>query len=61
LNCARQAATEMLSFQHLDIEVTTPRAGVFRQAICDLLQQEIGANLSTQVRNLGWPVEPSHF
>eukprot|EP00434_Breviolum_minutum_P002803 symbB.v1.2.002464.t1/scaffold99.1/size346285/20 len=43
-----KAATEMLSFQHLDIEVTTPRAGVFRQAICDLLLQEIGANLSTQ-------------
>jgi len=35
----------------LDIDVTTPRAGVFRDAICELLQQELGANLTTLVRN----------
>lgn len=42
-----KAATETLSFQHLDIDVTTPRAGVFRDAICELLQQELGSNLTT--------------
>lgn len=42
-----KANTETLSFQHLDIDVTTPRAGVFRDAICELLQQELGANLTT--------------
>ena len=46
-----QANTETLSFQHLDIDVTTPRAGVFRDAICELLQQELGSNLTTLVRN----------
>jgi hypothetical protein len=35
----------------LDIDVTTPRAGVFRDAICELLQQELGAKLTTLVRN----------
>eukprot|EP00435_Cladocopium_sp_Y103_P070987 s205_g36.t1 len=38
---------ETLAFQHLDIDVTTPRAGVFRDAICELLQQELGSNLTT--------------
>lgn len=43
-----KAQAETLAFQHLDIEVTTPRAGVFRDAILDLLHQELGSNLSQQ-------------
>ena len=46
-----QVNAETLSFQHLDIDVTIARAGVFREAICDLLLQELGVNLTTLVRN----------
>lgn len=38
----------MLSFQHLDIQVTGPRAAVFRDAIVELLEMELGSALTPQ-------------
>ncbi|CAK9035702.1 RNase H domain-containing protein [Durusdinium trenchii] len=40
----------MLSFQHLDIQVTGPRAAVFRDAIVELLEMELGSALTPQVK-----------
>lgn len=37
---------EMLGFQHMDLEVTVPRVTIFRDALLDLMQTEIGDNLS---------------
>ena len=37
---------ETLGFQHLDLEVTVPRVVIFRDAIVDLIQAEMGAKLT---------------
>lgn len=47
---ALKDAAETLAFQHLEIDVTTPRAGVFRQAILDLMEMELGQRFSSEER-----------
>jgi len=42
---------ETLGFQHLDLDVTVPRVIIFRDAILDLLEAELGNRMSTAVRN----------
>merc|ERR1712060_618727 len=41
---------ETLGFQHLDLEVTVPRVVIFRDAIVDLLQVEMGARFTKKAR-----------
>ncbi|CAJ1405669.1 unnamed protein product [Effrenium voratum] len=43
-----KVVTETLGFQHLDIEVTTPRVCLFRDAILDVLESEVGSILTPQ-------------
>merc|ERR1712113_429554 len=40
----------MGGFQHLDLEVTIPRVVIFRDAIVDLLQVEMGARFTKKAR-----------
>ncbi|CAE7940187.1 unnamed protein product, partial [Symbiodinium sp. KB8] len=47
---ALKTVTETLGFQHLDIDVTTPRAGIFRNAILELFEQELGANFGGKAK-----------
>ncbi|CAE7649958.1 unnamed protein product, partial [Symbiodinium sp. CCMP2456] len=47
---ALKMVTETLGFQHLDIDVTTPRAGIFRNAILELFEQELGANFTGKAK-----------
>jgi len=44
---------ETLGFGHLALDVTVPRVVIFRDAILDLLQVELGSRLSTQAYS-GW-------
>eukprot|EP00429_Kryptoperidinium_foliaceum_P043833 CAMPEP_0176107138 /NCGR_PEP_ID=MMETSP0120_2-20121206/53766_1 /TAXON_ID=160619 /ORGANISM="Kryptoperidinium foliaceum, Strain CCMP 1326" /LENGTH=1123 /DNA_ID=CAMNT_0017441265 /DNA_START=66 /DNA_END=3437 /DNA_ORIENTATION=- len=44
---------ETLGFQHLELEVTSPRVGIFRDAIVDLLSEEVGDALTARARD-GW-------
>ncbi len=37
---------ETLGFQHLDLDVTVPRVIIFRDAILDLLEAELGNRMS---------------
>merc|ERR1740121_2344825 len=48
-----KVVVETLGFQHIDLEVTPPRVVVFRDAIVDLLQVEMGARFSKKARD-GW-------
>merc|ERR1712014_450633 len=41
---------ETLGFRHLDLEVTIPRVVIFRDAIVDLLQVEMGARFTKKAR-----------
>merc|ERR1712190_265930 len=41
---------ETLGFQHLDLEVTVPRVVIFRDAIVELLQIEMGARFTKKAR-----------
>eukprot|EP00435_Cladocopium_sp_Y103_P045434 s1627_g13.t1 len=41
---------ESLGFQHLDLEVTVPRVGIFRDAIVDLFDMELGQRFSTKAK-----------
>ncbi|CAK9088195.1 unnamed protein product [Durusdinium trenchii] len=41
---------ESLGFQHLDLEVTVPRVGIFRDAIVDLFDMEMGQRLTTKAK-----------
>ncbi|CAL1147647.1 unnamed protein product [Cladocopium goreaui] len=41
---------ESLGFQHLDLEVTVPRVGIFRDAIVDLFDMELGTRLTTKAK-----------
>merc|ERR1712060_959424 len=41
---------ETLGFQHLDLEVTVPRVVIFRDAIVDLLQVEMGSRFTKKAR-----------
>merc|ERR1719382_1139530 len=44
---------ETLGFQHLDLEVTGPRTIIFRDAIVDLLQVDMGSRFSRKAKE-GW-------
>lgn len=41
---------ESLGFQHLDLEVTVPRVGIFRDAIVDLFDMEMGQRFTTKAK-----------
>ncbi|CAE7676254.1 unnamed protein product [Symbiodinium necroappetens] len=41
---------ETLGFQHLDLEVTAPRVDIFREAILELLEMELGPRFSSKGR-----------
>ncbi|CAE6962445.1 unnamed protein product [Symbiodinium natans] len=41
---------ETLGFQHLDLEVTAPRVDIFREAIVELLEMELGPRLTSKGR-----------
>merc|ERR1712187_877696 len=45
---ALKVAVETLGFGHLALDVTVPRVVIFRVAILDLLQVELGSNLSKE-------------
>merc|ERR1712083_1008515 len=47
---ALKIIVETLGFQHLDLEVTVPRVVIFRDAIVDLLQVEMGARFTKKAR-----------
>merc|ERR1712190_22342 len=47
---ALKVIVETLGFQHLDLEVTVPRVVIFRDAIVDLLQVEMGARFTKKAR-----------
>jgi len=46
-----KAQVETLAFKHLNIEVTMPRATIFRDAILDLLEVELGDALTTSTHD----------
>jgi len=48
-----KVVVETLGFQHLDLEVTIPRVIIFRDAIVDLLQVELGSRFTSKTRD-GW-------
>jgi hemoglobin-like flavoprotein len=50
---ALKVVVETLGFQHLDLEVTVPRVVIFRDAIVDLLQVDLGARVSPRALE-GW-------
>ncbi|CAJ1400909.1 unnamed protein product [Effrenium voratum] len=41
---------ESLGFQHLDLEVTVPRVGIFRDAIVDLFEMEMGQRFTSKAK-----------
>merc|ERR1712190_433564 len=47
---ALKVIVETLGFQHLDLEVTVPRVVIFRDAIVELLQVEMGARFTKRAR-----------
>merc|ERR1712048_1326275 len=50
---ALKVAVETLGFGHLALDVTVPRVVIFRDAILDLFQVELGARLTKDAYN-GW-------
>jgi hemoglobin-like flavoprotein len=44
---------ETFGFQHLDFEITVPRVVIFRDAIVDLLEMELGGRFTTKAK-IGW-------
>ncbi|CAE8622846.1 unnamed protein product [Polarella glacialis] len=44
---------ETLGFQHLDMDVTVPRVVIFRDALVDLLEMELGGRFSSRAKS-GW-------
>lgn len=50
---ALKIIVETLAFQHLDFDVTVQRVGLFRDAIVDLLSNELGERFSVLARS-GW-------
>jgi len=47
---ALKTYTETLGFQHLDFEVTIPRVVIFRDALIDLFDMEIGARFTSKAK-----------
>ncbi|CAE8629502.1 unnamed protein product, partial [Polarella glacialis] len=50
---ALKIIVETLGFQHLDLEVTVMRVVIFRDAIVDLLEMELGPRFTSMARS-GW-------
>mmetsp|Transcript_56368 Transcript_56368/g.91234 ORF Transcript_56368/g.91234 Transcript_56368/m.91234 type:complete len:1164 (+) Transcript_56368:84-3575(+) len=50
---ALKLTTETLGFQHLDLEVTDARVIIFRDAIVDLLEMELGGRFTSKAKS-GW-------
>eukprot|EP00933_Yihiella_yeosuensis_P022233 TRINITY_DN1749_c0_g1_i1.p1 TRINITY_DN1749_c0_g1~~TRINITY_DN1749_c0_g1_i1.p1 ORF type:complete len:1119 (-),score=302.68 TRINITY_DN1749_c0_g1_i1:295-3651(-) len=50
---ALKTEVETLGFKHLDLAVTVPRVVIFRDAILDLLQVELGPRFSSAAKS-GW-------
>eukprot|EP00931_Biecheleriopsis_adriatica_P095522 TRINITY_DN6911_c0_g1_i2.p1 TRINITY_DN6911_c0_g1~~TRINITY_DN6911_c0_g1_i2.p1 ORF type:complete len:1051 (+),score=165.50 TRINITY_DN6911_c0_g1_i2:245-3397(+) len=47
---ALKTQVESLGFQHLDLEVTVTRVAIFRDAIVDLFEMELGARFTSKAR-----------
>ncbi|CAJ1384392.1 unnamed protein product [Effrenium voratum] len=47
---ALKLQVETLGFQHLDLEVTAPRVDIFREAILELLEIELGPRMTSKGR-----------
>jgi len=47
---ALKGQAEALGFQHFDIEVTSTRGDIFREAILEVLDMELGARFTTRAR-----------
>merc|ERR1719267_290752 len=47
---ALKVQVETLGFQHLDLEVTVPRVVIFRDAIIDLFDMELGARFNSKAK-----------
>eukprot|EP00442_Polarella_glacialis_P055244 CAMPEP_0115116744 /NCGR_PEP_ID=MMETSP0227-20121206/43472_1 /TAXON_ID=89957 /ORGANISM="Polarella glacialis, Strain CCMP 1383" /LENGTH=325 /DNA_ID=CAMNT_0002517669 /DNA_START=102 /DNA_END=1076 /DNA_ORIENTATION=+ len=50
---ALKTTVETLGFQHLDLDVTVPRVVIFRDAIVELLEMELGAGFTSKAKS-GW-------
>ncbi|CAE8718508.1 unnamed protein product, partial [Polarella glacialis] len=50
---ALKVIVETLGFQHLDLDVTVPRVVIFRDAIVELLEMELGDRFSLKAKS-GW-------
>ncbi|CAE8584974.1 unnamed protein product, partial [Polarella glacialis] len=50
---ALKTSVETMGFQHLDLDVTVPRVTIFRDAIIDLFEMELGERLTSKGR-IGW-------
>lgn len=48
-----KTTVETIGFQHLDLEVTAPRVSIFRDAIVDLLEMELGDKMTSLAKS-GW-------
>ncbi|CAJ1370866.1 unnamed protein product [Effrenium voratum] len=48
---ALKVTTETLGFQHLDLDVTAPRVGMFRDAIVELFETELQARFSSKAKS----------
>jgi len=47
---ALKVMVETLGFQHLDLDVTVPRVAIFRDAIVDLFDMELGTRFTSKMR-----------
>mmetsp|Transcript_46290 Transcript_46290/g.108445 ORF Transcript_46290/g.108445 Transcript_46290/m.108445 type:complete len:1114 (-) Transcript_46290:184-3525(-) len=47
---ALKMQVETLGFQHLDLEVTPPRVDIFREAILELLEMELGQRMTSKAK-----------
>lgn len=47
---ALKVMVETLGFQHLDLDVTVPRVAIFRDAIVDLFDMELGTRFNSRMR-----------
>ena len=47
---ALKAQAEALGFQHFDIDVTPSRGDIFREAILEVLDMELGSRFTTRAR-----------
>ncbi|CAE7192494.1 unnamed protein product, partial [Symbiodinium pilosum] len=48
---ALKVTVETLGFQHLDLDVTVPRVGLFRDAVVELFEQELAERFTSRARS----------